>query len=205
MLPRTAAVIAAAWLASASLGCQAEEDCNGVRECASSQAEADRLNAGSQCPSYVYCPAPDGGIDATTDTGGGADGGADATSVDCSSPLASPGFSSLADLPVAQLCAQSWMGLRNVIESAPCQGTIEVDDETGGDCSEFWLFDATTGALVATGSVCTGPISCTAAPGFQFPTGCTATGWTNLCTDAGTGDGAVPDAQTDAAVDAASE
>jgi hypothetical protein len=157
----------------------------------------------------------DGGLDVTTESGSNSDATADSladgtdldASVECSSPLSNPGFSSLADLPIAQLCAQSWMGLRNLIESAPCQGIIEVDDETGTDCSEFWLFDATTGALVATGSVCTGPISCTAAPGFQFPTGtgCQGMGWTHLCPDAGTGDGAVPDAQADAATDAASE
>ena len=204
MPPATPAILVAC-LMTAAVGCQGQEECNGVRECVSSQAEADRLNAGSQCPSYAYCPAYDGSIDATTDSGNSSDATADSSAddadggVQCSSPLANPGFSSLAELPIAQLCAQSWMGLRNLVELAPCQGIIEVDNETGTDCGELWLFDAATGALVAAGNQCNGSVSCTAAPGFRFPTGCTGTGWTNLCPDSGSGDGGGPD------VDAAGE
>jgi hypothetical protein len=48
---------------------------------------------------------------------------------------------------------------------------VLVDGE-GVDCLAFWLFDATTGALVALGDGCN-EFRCTeAAPGFQFPLAC---------------------------------
>ena len=59
-------VIVAALPAGTSTACQVITGCDDLIQCVSSQAEADRLNAGSSCPRYGYCPPPDAG-----DSGGG--------------------------------------------------------------------------------------------------------------------------------------
>ena len=41
------------------LDCQGGHVCGGFEACASSQAEADRMNGDSGCQIYVYCPASD--------------------------------------------------------------------------------------------------------------------------------------------------
>ncbi len=149
--------------------------------------------------------APDG-----ADGADGADGGtlADAPPGDgyghvvCSGPLPDAGFSSLADLPIARLCGGAYGDL---YESSPppCQGLVLVTVATGVDTGDYWLFDATTGALVATGEGVDGTISCAGAvPGFQFPDPCFDNGgWDgpgiDLCDDAAA-DAAAGDAATDA-------
>jgi hypothetical protein len=102
----------------------------------------------------------------------------DASLIVCAGPLPYAGFSSLADLPVAQLCAQSADASDSpgglVFESpTPCDGLIWVSSATGIDCSAFWLFDASTGALQAAGSTCNAEfIGCSSVPGFMFPNQC---------------------------------
>jgi hypothetical protein len=49
--------------ALALLGCESGHACGDFETCVSSQAEADRMNAGSNCRNYVYCPPSDGGLD----------------------------------------------------------------------------------------------------------------------------------------------
>ncbi len=171
------------------------------------------------CGSGGASPSPDAGTSADSSAGGGADGGSDGASTDgpvsdaslhvvCAGPLPDAGFSSLADLPVARLCGGAYGDL---IESSPppCQGLVLVTVPTSADSGDYWLFDAATGALVATGSGDNGTLSCSgAAPGFQFPEACFEIGgWSgpgiDLCTDgaadAAAGDGAlVVDAAGDA-------
>jgi hypothetical protein len=95
--------------------------------------------------------------------------------ITCTGPLADAGFSSLADLPIAELCAansaQSGSGL--VEGTMPCGGTIMVSAGNGVDCYTWWLFDSTTGTLEASGGGCNTGLSCSgAAPGFSFPNQC---------------------------------
>ena len=140
------------------------------------------------------------GSDAALDAGVDSPDG----SITCSGPLPDAGFSSLADLPVAQLCAQSGVGGYGagiVVESMACQGSIIVSSPTATDCGSFWLFDATTGALQAAGGGCNGGLACSgAATGFDFPSQCwstwpSASGGEELCPDGGSEAGS--DALTD--------
>jgi hypothetical protein len=48
-------------VAQASVGCTGPHDCGNFLFCASSQAEADQLNARAGCDNYYYCPPRDGG------------------------------------------------------------------------------------------------------------------------------------------------
>jgi hypothetical protein len=157
-----------------------------------------------------------GGPEASGDGGGGDDG--DATTSDspadapepldtgdvlayppmCTSPLPDAGFTSFAELPLAALCASA---RGQVFEGEPpCQGSIVVFVSGGIDCSGFYLFDADTGALEATGGGCNGTEVCGGGvAGFQFPYQCFYNGgWpqeTNLCADGGN-DAATTDAPT---------
>jgi hypothetical protein len=112
----------------------------------------------------------DASIDISSDEGG----------VACTGPLRDAGFSSLANLPVAQLCAQAGeggFGQGLLFESTPCQGLILVELlPEGPDCGALWVFDARTGELqgagfecdiFAQGYGCSGGI-----PGFRFPDAC---------------------------------
>ncbi len=120
----------------------------------------------------------------------------------CTQPLPDAGFTSLADLPLASLCAASYNG--QVVEGTPpCQGSIAVFTTSGVDCGGFFLFDATTGALQAVGSGCDGfeAFSCTGGiSGFVYPYQCfDYGGWpqrTNLCPDGGA-DAGVTDATSE--------
>jgi hypothetical protein len=121
----------------------------------------------------------------------------------CAGPLTDAGFSSFSDLPVAALCdAQSFLPSYspNLLEWG-CGSWNLVTRETpyaggggggsgggsGSACEQFWLFDATTGALEALGGGCCGSVVCReAAPGFSFPTECLTLGPT------GCGEGAGP-------------
>ena len=142
--------------------------------------------------------------DATAgNNGNGLDGSGDAPdwSTFCTGPLPDAGFSSLADLPIARLCAASFDD--EVSESKPsCQGWRLVSAASGVDCGGWWLFDDATGALAAVGGGCNTDLACTGAvPGFQFPYQCFVnSGWTptvDLCPDASPGDGGIADASTD--------
>ncbi len=121
----------------------------------------------------------------------------------CVGPLGDAGFTSLADFPVATLCAST--GGMVVEGSPPCQGSILVsvpDSPGSGDLGEWWLFDAATGALEASGTNTNGLIACGGgATGFVYPYQCFEYGgWpqkTSLCTDAGSADAAVGDSSAD--------
>jgi hypothetical protein len=141
--------------------------------------------------------AADGSFDVVETSSSDAVSDADARGIVCEGSLQDAGFSSLTDLPLAQLCAQSAVASDNpgglVLETpTSCAGLIFVSSATGIDCAAFWLFDASTGALQADGSICNGSyISCVgAAPGFAFPDQCFVPyGWPGsgkqLCPDAG--------------------
>jgi hypothetical protein len=141
------------------------------------------------------------GSDASLDAGIDSSDG----TVTCSGPLGDAGFSSFADLPVAELCSQSAAGGygAGIVEESPaCQGSTFVWSPTETDCGLFWVFDATTGALQAVGGGCNGGLGCSgAATGFDFPNQCLSDwatslqGGKELCPDAG-GDGG-PEASTD--------
>jgi len=60
---RLVIVVVAAYVAGTSTACQMIAACDDTIHCVSSQAEADRLNAGSSCKNYGYCPPPDAGGD----------------------------------------------------------------------------------------------------------------------------------------------
>ena len=96
------------------------------------------------------------------------DAGSDAA-IACTSPLRDAGFSSLAVLPLAAIC-QGDPAYHHVVESSCGSWTLVSAGEA--DCNTFFLFDATTGALVAlSNNWCEDEaLTCTAAaPGFQFP------------------------------------
>jgi hypothetical protein len=100
----------------------------------------------------------------------GVDGG-----VVCTGPLADAGFSSLANLPIAELCADSTRsGSGLVLEgTASCGGTTMISEGTGTDSYVWWLFESTTGALKASGEGSdTSLSSSSAAPGFSYPNEC---------------------------------
>lgn len=90
----------------------------------------------------------------------------------CPGPLAADaGLTSLDDLPIEALCAQS--SGRLIRWSTPCAGSIVVVDGSGVDCASYWLFDATTGALQATANGCNAAPRCTGGvEGFRFPAAC---------------------------------
>jgi hypothetical protein len=102
----------------------------------------------------------------------------------CPAGLPDAGFTTLADLPIAKLCAESAMAYGGSYESVresvpgagnPCQSSnlVIVLVDAGPDCGEFMLFDATTGALQAVGAECNGEPTCNGAvPGFSFPSQC---------------------------------
>jgi len=96
--------------------------------------------------------------------------------ITCTGSLPDAGFSSLADFPIAQICAQAEesFGYVSMQEATvPCDGSILVRLEEGADSDSFWIFDASTGALLALGGgaditeLCTGSV-----PGFHYPNGC---------------------------------
>lgn len=133
--------------------------------------------------------------------------------IDCPGALPDAGFTSLDDLPVAQLCAESGAGGygAGVVEetTTPCDGSILVQSPMETDCGAFWLFDATTHALQAIGGQCNGSYGCSGAvPGFRFPSECFEPSWQwgssgiELCPDAGPpgavdGGDAAPEAASD--------
>ena len=129
----------------------------------------------------------------------------------CSGPLGDAGFSSLAELPIAAICASSPQIMGDSLLEFSCGSWTLVVQSTGSDCENFWLFDATTGALEALGEGCE-EVPCTgAAPGFQFPSECSLTGRLegpspplNLCalTDAGADVETGSEAMTDSAAGA---
>jgi hypothetical protein len=113
--------------------------------------------------------------------------------VNCATTLDDAGFSSLADLPLADLCARvAGMDNGSLTESTPCTGfkTVVLDDAS--DCSYFWLFDATSGLLVADGGGCDIYSSCNARPGVRFAMLCTSPPppgtATDLCASSGASD-----------------
>ncbi len=96
----------------------------------------------------------------------------------CQSPLPDAGFTSLRDFPVARECAGSWDHSVTLSDRA-CQGVLIVSADDGVDFGSWWLFDAATGDLVASGS--TGPRSSPSEPpwgcdysvaGLRFPYQC---------------------------------
>jgi hypothetical protein len=142
---------------------------------------------------------------------GAADGGDDGADLDapdwgtwCSGPLPDAGFSSLADLPAATLCAES-VGNDLSVSKLPCQGYLLASMSTGVDCGVWWLFEASTGALVAAGDGCN-TLSCSGAvPGFRVPYQCFVNGgWgpdVSLCPDGGPDSSAIADAPVEAPPD----
>jgi hypothetical protein len=110
----------------------------------------------------------------------------DAAGASCPAPLGDAGFSSLETFPVNALCTN-----RQLTEwITPCQGSIVVLAIQGRDCADYWLFDATTHALQATGHGCNLRAQCTAGiAGFVFPTSCFdgnfSTNVASLCRDGG--------------------
>jgi len=133
----------------------------------------------------------DGGAATGDDAGPDASDASDAGVV-CTGPLADAGFSSLSDMPVASLCAQSaeaTLAAPRLFESQPCDGFVAVFQGLGVDCSALWVFDAATGALQATGQGCDRFPACNgAASGFTFPNECIdSAAWShsiNLCASA---------------------
>jgi hypothetical protein len=112
--------------------------------------------------SWVACS----GTSSSTAPPASIDAGIDA-SITCTSPLGDAGFSSLAELPIAAICAASYSG----VAEFSCEGWTVVTGAEA-DCTSIWLFDATTGALEALSDyVCEdGEFACAAAtPGFLFP------------------------------------
>src|SRR5262249_23634422 len=116
----------------------------------------------SSTPSTPLATVSDGGSDAST---------ASDAAVSACPPLGDAGFARLEDLPVQDICAQVPHGLGRW--TTECHGSIIVvhGDET--DCSSYWLFDATTHALQATGHECNCCATCTGGvSGFLFPRDC---------------------------------
>jgi hypothetical protein len=154
------------------------------------QSDAGALQEGGSTPQDDGGVGADATINSQPDAGAspidgqhGPDGG-----LWCPGTLVDAGFSSLADLPIAQMCASA--SYHQVVESTlPCQGynIVEVSDPLSS-CAPWWLFDA-TGALVATGSRCGASVpGCSAAvPGLSFPYQCFINGgWlqvVGVCTD----------------------
>ncbi len=153
----------------------------------------------------------DGGpIDGTTVDTGDLDGGSPADGagmVVCTGPLQDAGFSTLAELPIASMCAASasisGYGSGSVTKGTEaCQGTIIVHEQEGVDCEGFWLFSAATGALLATGGGCDIVLGCSGAvAGLQFPIQCFDNGgwfpYVELCPDGGAVEGGIADASVD--------
>lgn len=103
----------------------------------------------------------------------------------CSTPLATDsGVKSLDDVSAA-LCVRGGSGA--IRWNGTCGGVIVVVQGSGVDCAKYWLFDATTMALRATGQACNvmTPVCTGSVPGFQFPTQCFGgnfpSGITQLC------------------------
>ncbi len=121
----------------------------------------------------------------------------------CRSPLPDGG-PTLAQLTSPQAC-QQLQG--EILQRAPaCDGTV-LFLEVEGDCTAFWVFDATSGALLEAGGECnTGPEACTSATGFDYPARCwpsEAGAWTTLCPPGGAD--AASDATGEATADAPME
>jgi hypothetical protein len=97
---------------------------------------------------------------------------ADAAAAICAGPIAADaGVTSLDDLPIQTLCAESPGRLSRW--ATPCAGSIIVVEGLGVDCASYWLFDATTKALQATAHGCNvGPICTDGLEGFRFPAEC---------------------------------
>jgi hypothetical protein len=74
-----------------------------------------------------------------------------------------------------------------------CDGSILVQSAMGIDYGDFWLFDASTGALQAQGYASNGDYTCTGvSPGFRFPMECFIPNWgwsgqRQICPDSGAG------------------
>jgi hypothetical protein len=141
-------------------------------------------------PGGAFCCLDKTGADAAPDNG------------TCSA-LGDAGFTSLDDLPIALLCAQS--PGRLVRSATTCGGYVLAELGEGTDCESWWAFDPATRALQAYGHGCNGIEGlCSAVPTFTYPQACFPYfpgGWTALCPDAGVD--AASDTALDSGVDAA--
>jgi hypothetical protein len=130
-------------------------------------------------------PGGSGG-DAGSDSGSPNTQSPDAAAGTCPAPIRDAGFTSLEDFPVDSVCTQE----RLIEWISPCQGSIIVVGGRGVDCSDYWLFDATTHDLQAEGHGCNVGAQCTEGiAGFVFPTSCFDGNFTTnvayLCRDGG--------------------
>ena len=127
-----------------------------------------------------------------------ADGGADAlgagdaaTGPLCDKPLDETACGGPCPATIDDVCALGLgVGAR---WTKPCDGALGVAFGIGVDCSKLFFFDATTKALVATGSGCNGNDACTGGgAGVHIPSECLDgnhdLGIVHVCTDAGAGD-----------------
>lgn len=137
----------------------------------------------------------------------GSDRGADALVPGCSNVLVWDAglYSSLNTFPIASECAQAGVHSYAVTETVmPCGGSILVQT-VGPDCQGYYLYDATSGALEASGGGCNVLPSWECVPGFVFPSACWAQQWPGpeeqLCTDAGPEAGVDAPQSTDGAVE----
>lgn len=136
--------------------------CPDIERCVSSQAEADRLNAGATCPEYAYCPPVEGGSiqDATVRDTGDADtcvADGRAQSIPCQQSLASYCASGHVAFPNGG-CGSTWSGIQEAplcdsadglqILEATC-GSLNVMSIDGVDSGTSYLYDTTSGALIA--------------------------------------------------------
>jgi hypothetical protein len=109
------------------------------------------------------CSTASGPSGNTADSGAGS-GGGDFSG--CTTPLGDAGFSTLAELPVAQICARLGSG-QTLMKSDPCQGWVWVTETDGVDCASDWVFDP-SGNLQVFDTGCD-VIRCTMNPGAQPP------------------------------------
>jgi hypothetical protein len=138
------------------------------------------------------------GADAAS-TSDASDGG-----ITCTMPIGDAGFSDLAHLPVAQLCVESaQQGYPGAsLTETRCGPWIVARVQLGVDCEGSFIFDAATGALVATAGGCDIYMGCaTDQPGFQYPLQCTYGTGQELCPDGGIEAGDAGDASAEAAAD----
>jgi hypothetical protein len=122
-------------------------------------------------PALGGCNSSNGGsLGVFPDSGSDSPDGVDGAS--CPGPIATDaGVTSLDDLPVQALCAESPGRLFRWTDA--CAGSIVVVLGEGVDCASYWLFDATTDALQATAHGCNvGPLCTGAVDGFRFPREC---------------------------------
>jgi hypothetical protein len=88
-----------------------------------------------------------------------------------------------------------------VLESG-CGPLVFVSVSFGVDCGESFVFDAATGALVATLGGCATSQVCASLPGFKWPSSCPGAGPNKqLCPAGGTDAGDAREASVEAAAD----